>query len=181
MSYRTDNILNGGYSSYLNDKYHDFQGLNKSLDEIKYQVEETLKYAEKMEKENKALKSDLYEKEEIKKLREEIKLLKSYRGFNISPTERENISKWRKSHIENQHNGKESKSAIGGGFEYTFSPTSIGTVGCVHCVSCMNHVLDEYYDLVRSNINEPTYEEKCRIKEKLIKLYDAEYEFQGLD
>lgn len=181
MSYRTDNILNGGYSSYLNDKFHNFQGLNKSLDEVKYQVEETLKYAEKLEDENKALKSDLYEKEEIKVLSNQIELLKANRGFDITPIERKHISDWKKAHIENQHNGKESKSAIGGGFEYTFYPTSIGTVGCVHCVSCMNRVLDEYYDLVRSNINEPTYEEKSVMKEKLIKLYDAEYEFQGLD
>ena len=54
-SWKSNKILNGKYSSYLNGKYHDFQGLYNSLEEIKKLVEETLEYAESVEEKNKEL------------------------------------------------------------------------------------------------------------------------------
>lgn len=91
-----------------------------------------------LEKENEKLKSEHYKDNEIAKLKQENERLQEdyWRGFPISKSEKEAIDNWWKKHREEKHGGKlYSGGAIGGGPEYRFIPTSIGTVGEVIC-SC---------------------------------------------
>ena len=79
--------------------------------------------AQKIE-ENEKLKSDIWEKEEISKLKSE---RDSYQkqltfGFGITEEENEKIKQWI-SNREDKNTG-----AIGGRYEYRFFPTSIGVV-----------------------------------------------------
>ena len=77
--------------------------------------------------------------EEIQKLKEEIKELKTKKNkgmtFVIDEEETKAISEWIDKHIEEKHNGSRYAGAIGGRFTYRFVPTSIGEIGEVVC-SC---------------------------------------------
>ena len=77
-----------------------------------------------LREENEKLKSGVWEKEEIVRLKEELARYKEYMkyGFGISKGEHDKIEKW----MEKWKGTR--LGAIGGGFEYRFQPTSIGTI-----------------------------------------------------
>lgn len=78
--------------------------------------------------------------EDIKQMREQLEQMRKdcYRGFPISEKEKNEIEKWKESHIRKKHwsksrNCPNGSGAIGGRFTYEFTPTSIGTIGTVKC------------------------------------------------
>lgn len=94
--------------------------------------ERRIKY---LEEENKKLKDEFYQKEEVQKIRSKYEQMRLdyYRGFPISKEEQENIQKWEKEHIYTKHQSKIIDGAIGGAFTYKFIPTSIGIIGTIEC------------------------------------------------
>lgn len=85
--------------------------------------------------ENQALKSENYKDEELARLKESLNskdelIRKLYgRTFVIDDDEQEKIDEFKAKHNHG------SAGAIGGQYSYTFTPTSIGTVGTITC-SC---------------------------------------------
>ena len=49
VEWKRSNTFRGGFSSYLDGKFHTYQGLEKCLDEIKDLVEDAYAYAERKE------------------------------------------------------------------------------------------------------------------------------------
>lgn len=54
-------------------------------------------------------------------------------SFDITKEEDKAINAWVKNHIFNRHQGHHYGGAIGGTYEYIFTPTSIGEVGTIKC------------------------------------------------
>ena len=165
----------GGYSSYLDGKFHDYQGLDNCMNEIRDLVEGVFCYAERLEKENEDLKDLHWENDLLKKMKADRDLMEAdyYRGFPITESEQKAIREWEDKHWTEQHNAPDTKSrlskmgAAGGNFHYRFTPTSIGTVGTICCTACQNKARRN------SGENRDRYAE-------LIKEYDAEFTFQDL-
>ena len=180
-SWKSNKILNGKYSSYLNGKYHDFQGLYNSLEEIKKLVEETLEYAESVEEKNKELLDEHWKDKQLAEMKEKYSQMEKsfYRGFPISEDQQKAINNWEDQHWTNRHGAPDNRSrlmksgAIGGSFEYRFTPTSIGTVGSVCCQSCKQKVKRELGDL--------SGKERIEKEKELNEKYDVEFLFQDLD
>ena len=82
---------------------------------------------EYLREENKKLKEGILEKEEIARLKKDYETMREdcYRGFPISEDEKKAIDEW-KTKYKDRHYG-----AIGGGFTYKFTPTSLGTIGVI--------------------------------------------------
>lgn len=60
-----------------------------------------------------------------------------YRGFPISESESEMVSKWKRNHDATEHaNPKGYHGCSGGGYSYVFYPTAIGTSGVCVCDVC---------------------------------------------
>ena len=171
--WKRSQVFRGGFSSYLDGKYHDYQGLDNCLTEIKNLVEDVFVFAERQAEENEALKDLHWENEELKKMKADRDLMEAdyHRGFPITEQEQKAIRKWEDQHWTNQHNAPDNESrlakmgAIGGSFYYKFVPTSIGTSGAICCSACMEKARRD------SGNNRDRFRE-------LIKEYDAEYEFQ---
>lgn len=86
------------------------------------------------------LKNKVYEEEYIAYLRNCLKEKEQGVNFSISPEEHQRIKEWIKEHNKKFHNIDADKGeirysgAIGGSFNYIFTPTSIGTVGTIKCI-----------------------------------------------
>ena len=185
MNWKSDHIKKGGYTSYLNGKYHQFQGYEKVLEELKNSMDETLEYAEKVEDQNKALKDEHWKDERMVEMKERLKKMEDdyYRGFPISAQQSEDIEKWMDQHWTNKHAAPDLKTrlrkqgAIGGTFEYRFVPTSIGTSGTIICPSCQRKMKEELGD----TSDYKSYGEYRKREKELIEKYDCEFEFQEVE
>ena len=176
---KENSILNGGYSTFINGKDFTFhQGLNKSLDEIKYQIEETLEYARNLEDKNKELEDAHWKDDKLQEMKKKYdRAMADYnRGFPITEDETLAINNWRKNRINKMHNGSPGSSAIGGGWTYKFTPTSIGVIGSVCCESCYHNMKKELG--FESNYN--GYTEYSKKQRELNEKYDAEFVFREI-
>ena len=174
-NWKRSHTFNGGYSSYLDGKWHKYQGLDGCLDEIRDLVEDAYAYAEQVTKENEDLRDLHWENEKLKEMKAELDEAREerYCGFPMTKQQRQACRDWEDQHWTNQHAAPDTKSrlakmgAIGGSFYYKFVPTSIGTSGCIVCSSCM--------EKARRNCGD----NRDRLRE-LIKEYDAEFQFQEI-
>ena len=67
------------------------------------------------------------------------------RGFPISKDELESIHQWMRNHDTQIHNNpNQYHGASGGGFEFVFYPTGIGTAGDCICSSCKRRSIKEH-------------------------------------
>ena len=67
-----------------------------------------------------------------------------YRGFPISKQSSNKIQNWIKEHEDKYHGGYPAyHGASGGGYQYIFSPTAIGTAQTCYCASCKMKVIEE--------------------------------------
>ena len=118
---------------------------NYSLDDLFEKIRHKLDIAQTrisyLEKENKKLKDEYYKDNELQKMKKELDKMKDdyYRGFPISEKEAEEIKRWMSEHEAEYHQSKKTPfgsyrgGAIGGCYEYVFTPTSIGTIGTIKC------------------------------------------------
>lgn len=186
--WKRNHVLNGGYSSYLDGKFHTYQGLDKCLDEIREQMIETLDSYERIAAENEHLKDEHWKDEQMAKMREETERMKDdyYRGFPISKAESEAISAWKDQHWTVQHQAPTNEArlrkmgAIGGSYSYHFVPTSIGTAGSCRCNACYNKALRQAYkELEEARAADSRFDFHGRMRQ-LCEEYDAEFDFQSL-
>ena len=113
--------------------------INKAFAELQEQINNQLDAKNQridfLEKRVEHLESEQFKDDEIKRLQQENKELSEdyWRGFPITKKEKEAIDNWWKKHRKEKHNGIFYTGTIGGGLEYRFLPTGIGTYGEVVC------------------------------------------------
>ena len=110
---------------------------------------------QKLKEENAQLKAENYKDDELDSMKKQLESAKAdrevmrknmYRGFPITEEEKEAIYKWSKEHDEKEHkNPRGYHGAIGGGFDYVFTPTSIGTIGICVCGACQKRAYTEAF------------------------------------
>ena len=95
----------------------------------------------KLRKEIKELKDEKWKDKELQQMKEELKRVRADagRGFQISKTEYDKAMNWINTHEEEKHPRPEHAGprggAIGGSYDWIFTPTSIGVFGSIKC-SC---------------------------------------------
>lgn len=179
MGYQAKLLKNGEYSSYLNGKYHEFQGYEKCLEELGYTMQKVLDYAEKVEEENKRLNDEHWKDDRLQEMKEQYdRMMSEYvRGFPITKEEEKRISEWKEQHVNKRHNGNHMRGgAIGGSWEYLFVPTSIGTSGVCRCDSCYRKMLRELGREEDYKTHSAYDDRKTYLSAK----YDCEFEFQEI-
>lgn len=94
---------------------------------------------ENLQKEIEHLKSEHYKDDELKSMKAKLEEARAdlSRGFGISEEEHKAIREWIDNHEKTAHGDAKFPrgGAIGGSYDYIFTPTSIGVVGEVKC-SC---------------------------------------------
>ena len=123
--------------------YRSSKDVAEMFAEILDNYESNEKTIERLREKNKEFKNEAYKDSELASMKKELDTIRDdlYRGFPISKEEKENIEKWRLKH-ETEVHGRDTlekrltaHGAIGGGYTYVFTPTSIGVVGEFKC-SC---------------------------------------------
>lgn len=111
--------------------------LQRTLDDLRRDVENMHKIIDKYAEENRKLQSEYYKDELVAELRADCLALEKERkrSFTITEAEQKAIDEWRHTHEQYNHGGSGTDGAIGGRYTYHFTPTSIGTVGKIQC-SC---------------------------------------------
>lgn len=107
-----------------------------SIDKIKEVYEKQTATIERLEKENKFLKEQYDKDEEVSKLKTEILNMKRQmsNAFVLNEKETKAIADWIENHSKEFHNDKPYCTSIGRAFSYTFTPTSIGSIGEITCI-----------------------------------------------
>lgn len=117
--------------------------IDECLDRIKAINENNRLRIECLEKENQFLREKYNKDEEVKKMQQELDIMKKdlRRGFPISEREQKAIKEWQEKHDTEVHGLKtledrlHAGGLIGGRYTYHFVPTSIGISGTIQC-SC---------------------------------------------
>ena len=136
--------LNREYWTGVGGEFTHVQKFDDAVASIKAHIETVEMRNKYLEEENKKLKDAHYKDEVIAKMKAErdeaIEDIR--RGFEITKSESEAIRAWKDKHYEEIHGAntlaKKMKmgGAIGGTYEYEFTPTSIGTFGTCICGAC---------------------------------------------
>lgn len=121
----------------------EIRALNYHKKQITEDLERFITYVSHLIESNKALsfecerlKSEQYKDEELSKMKAELEALQKETdlGFPITQEEHDAIDAWKRQHEDAKHGGYPAYfGAIGGGYTYKFTPTSIGTCGTVEC------------------------------------------------
>jgi hypothetical protein len=107
-----------------------------SIDKIREIYEKQAVIIEGLEKENKFLREQYNKDEEVSELKTEILNMKQQtsNAFVLNEKETKAIADWIENHNKEFHNGKPHCTSIGRIFSYTFTPTSIGSIGEITCI-----------------------------------------------
>jgi len=154
------------------------RNIDQSLEDIKIAFDQQEQAIIKLREENKQLRDEHFKDKELKKMKEKLKEAEAdcSRGFPISIDELRLITEWYARHIQNKHNGSSYCGTIGGGYTYTFAPTSIGIIGTCYCSSCKTKADEEYREYLKENNINSDIDKKRIIYQK----YDCEVVFQDL-
>lgn len=127
--------MDTAHFTYKDGELLEIPPMEKLCEVLTTKFKEQEEKIEVLKEENKKLKEGVWEKEEVAALENQWRIMKEEwaRGFPLTEAEEDSIINWKKRHIEQEHNGKPSRTAIGGQFAYIFTPTSIGIVGEVTC------------------------------------------------
>ena len=114
-------------------KMNNYESINREIDKIQETFNYLLGENRVLREENKRLKDEHYKDEELAKLKAEIIKLedKCMAGFSISEEEMTKITSWKVQH-EQAH--PMCRTAVGGRYTYSFTPTSIGVIGKIECL-----------------------------------------------
>lgn len=138
---------------------------------------------QKLKAENAQLKDKNYKDNELDSMKKQVKSARAdieamrrdmYRGFPITEEEKEAIYNWSKKHDEKEHkNPRGYHGAIGGSFDYVFTPTSIGTVGVCVCKTCERRAYAAAFSDPMIGYNRDKYKE-------YMKKHNGEFIFQDI-
>ena len=106
--------------------------------------------------------NELYEEKwadtTLQNMKKELEQVKQnmYRGFPITEAEEKKINNWILKHDEEVHNNPNHYHGVsGGGYEYSFHPTGLGTIGYCICGICKSRGLHEkgekYWDYLKEH------------------------------
>lgn len=117
-------MINTEFSHIRNGKWVKVPEIKKIAEQLVERYQYQSEQYELLREENKKLKNDIWEKEEISKLKSERDLYRKQLAFGFGITEEENdkIKQW----ISNRE--AKNTGAIAGRYEYRFFPTGIGTI-----------------------------------------------------
>lgn len=160
-----------GEFTYINGKFQELKDLDTLVTQIRYHINKVDKINEHLREENKRIRDEKYAESELAAMKEKYDKMQAdyHRGFPITEKEKKKVTEWQMNHIKTRHRGQHSSSAIGGDFQYLFTPTSIGVFGSCICGSCHSRAMEEIY-----NHPDMSYEAKKKIHKK----YDDEFTFQ---
>lgn len=111
----------------ITSNLYTIEDLCKELTKLYKNQQETI---ELIRKQNTELRNGMWKDEKLAQYQAELDALRkcTRHGFYITEEEQKKIDDWKESLP------KHSVTAIGGRFEYSFCPTSIGTIGTIHDV-----------------------------------------------
>lgn len=132
------------YSTHYNGEYTTVYKTEDAVRAILCRHKHDLDTIERLEEENKKLKTEAWKDEELLQMTRQLdEVMAEYRrGFPISEAEEKAIEAWCDKHDEEAHgldtDYKKLKAGgtIGGRYSYHFIPTSIGVSGTIKCNKC---------------------------------------------
>ena len=171
------NFNNIKHTVVKNGKSYTLLPVEELCDIIKLTIEQKDEQIAHLSKENRELKEETYKDYIIQKWQKENERLRqeNFNGFPISNEEKEAIENWKRQHNTLIHNN-ESSGAIGGRYDYIFTPTSIGDIGVCRCSSCEKRILQQVFKEAQE---EKIFTFSQRLKE-LKERNDIEFVFRHL-
>ena len=138
----------------------DIKLLSERIDDIKQFLLMLVHNNDRLQKKFNELYDEKWADKTLQDMKKELEQTKQdlHRGFPISKKENEQINKWKLEHDEKIHNNPTHyHGCSGGGYEYTFYPTGIGTIGYCFCITCKAKAIREkgkdWYDYCNKELH----------------------------
>jgi hypothetical protein len=155
----------GGGIPYLKDE----KDINEALNIIKENLTRARKTEKELREQLKEAKDAAYASKEMSEMKAELERMRTelHLGFPMTAAENKAVALWQAKHDAEVHNNpNQYHGCSGGGYEFVFYPTAIGTAASCICSRCKYKAIKEAKD--------------SREYAKLLKEYDGEFEFQEL-
>lgn len=159
------------FSTYINGEWINILSSKEIIDNILNLENYYQERIKSLKEDNIQLQDEYYKDERLSILKKERDdaIAAARNGFSIPQEEYDKAIKWRQQHEHNQHGIPEGEhGAIGGGYTFSFSPTSIGIFAVYTCENCNR----------KARINAKGDE---KLYQKLLKEYDAFIDISGDD
>ena len=156
--------INGNWTNILSSKE-----ITKNILNLENYYQERI---ESLKETNKQLQDEHYKDEQLSILKKERDdaIVAARNGFSIPQEEYDKAMKWRQQHEHNQHGVPKGEyayhGAVGGGYSFSFTPTSIGVFAICTCENCNRKA--------RTNAKGDE-----KLYQKLLKEYDAFIDISG--
>ena len=124
----------------------DIKLLDERIDNIKQFILMLVHNNDRLQKKFNELYDEKWADKTLQDMKKELEQTKQdmHRGFPITKAEEKKINNWILKHDEEIHNNPNHYHGVsGGGYEYSFHPTGVGTIGYCICSSCKSRAIQE--------------------------------------
>ena len=138
----------------------DIKLLDERINDIKQFILMLIHNNDRLQKQLNELYDEKWADKTLQKINEELLQAKSdmHRGFPISEKDEKKINQWILKHDENVHlNPNHYHGVSGGGYEFSFYPTGLGTIAHCVCTNCKQQAIKEkgteWYDYCKKQLH----------------------------
>ena len=144
------------------DFFHnrDIKTVENKIEDLKQLLLSMVHNNDRLQRQFNELWDEKWKDNELQEMKNELETMRTnyYRGFSISKTEDEQINSWIKNHDDEIHNNpSQYHGCSGGGYEFSFYPTGLGTIGHCFCTTCKARAIREkgknWYDYCKNELH----------------------------
>ena len=124
----------------------DIKLLDERIDSLKQFILSLVHNNDRLQKQFNELFDEKWADKTLQDMKQKLEEAKNnmYRGFPITKEEQKEINNWQLTHDATVHNNYDHyHGCSGGGYEYSFYPTGLGTISSCICSSCKQKAIEE--------------------------------------
>lgn len=136
----------------------DINTVENKIEDLKQILLSMVHNNDRLQRQFNELWDEKWKDNELQEMKKKFEAMRAdyHRGFPITEAEEKKINNWILKHDEEVHcNPKHYHGVSGGGYEYSFHPTGLGTIGYCICGICKSRAIQEkgikYWDYLKEH------------------------------
>lgn len=160
MNTNKENLIEISPEEIATNFFHDrdIKFVEDKIEDLKQYLLSMVHNNDRLQRQFNELWDEKWKDNQLQEMEQELEETKQKmrRGFPIDEVDNKKINQWILKHDEDvHHNSNHYHGVSGGGYEYSFHPTSLGTIGYCICGICKSHAIQEkgikYWDYLKEH------------------------------
>ena len=143
-------------ANFFHDR--DIKIVEDKIEDLKQYLLSMVHNNDRLQRQFNELWDEKWKDNELQEMKKKFETMRAdyHRGFPIAEAEEKKINSWILKHDKEVHNNPNHYHGVsGGGYEYSFYPTGLGTIGYCICSICKNRAIQEkgikYWDYLKEH------------------------------